>query len=71
MGSQDIDEETDFGDMPEFNENDTDIKNKLKMSMQVDNGSIFIDAQTNKQKVKQDILKSLARLEEFKERGVV
>lgn len=44
MGSQDIDEETDFGDMPEFNENDTDIKNKLKMSMQVDNGSIFIDA---------------------------
>ena len=65
MGSQDIDEETDFGDMPEFNENDTDIKNKLKMSMQVDNGSIFIDAQTNKQKVKQAILKSLARLEEL------
>jgi hypothetical protein len=36
MDSQVIDNETDFGDMPETNEDDTDIKSKLKISKQVD-----------------------------------
>lgn len=60
-----IDNETDFGDMPETNENDSDIKTKLKISKQVNNESLFSEAKTNKEKVKNDILKSIARLEEL------
>lgn len=71
MDSQVIDNETDFGDMPETNENDSDIKTKLKISKQVNNESMFSEAKTNKEKVKNDILKSIARLEELQQRGVV
>lgn len=52
MDPQVIDPETDFGDMPETDENDTDIKNKLKISKQVDHKSMFVEAKTNKEKVK-------------------
>ena len=66
MNSQEIDIETDFGDMPETNENDSDIMSKLKTCKQVDHESMFSEAKTNKEKAKIDILKSLARLEELK-----
>ena len=65
MDSQVIDIETDFGDMPETNKNDSDIISKLKISKQVDHESMFSEAKTNKEEAKIEILKSIARLEEL------
>lgn len=69
-----IDEVSDFGDVPETNNADENIKTKLKdrLSKPVDNKSVLMKAKAaDKQKVRADILKSIARLEEMSKNGVV